>query len=237
MKRFALSLVLVLLISISAFSQKTAFTPQDVLNVKSFSMMDMNDDGSIIIGTIRSRRDRMNIDHSRYGDPNYVTPSKSKLILIDTGSGEETIILQEGSIIGSVKLSPDGSELAYIVYEIPDYKLYIYNIQKAKSSLVKIKSDLKLSSNSGLDWTIDGSGIIVSFREKGWSEKGDSLFKEATTGPITVYDSKRPFLKWEEISNYSSLSVVAVVDIKSGSLKKLLPEGRYSGFILPEGGK
>lgn len=234
MKQIVLFLALATLAGLNSFSQKTDFTPQDVLNVKSFSMLDMNDDGSVIVGTIRTRRDRMNIDHSRYGDPNYVTPSKSKLVAINTGSGEQTTILPEGSVVGRVKLSPSGNELAYILYEDSDFKLYIYNILNSKSRQIKIKSDLKISSNSGLDWTSDGKGLIASFRDKGWSEKGDSLFKEATAGPITVYDSKRPFLKWEEIRNHSSLSIVALLDIKTGSVKEILPEGRYSGFILPE---
>lgn len=234
MKRFALPLIVVLITSLSAFSQKTAFTPQDVLNVKSFSMMDMNDDASVIIGTIRTRRDRMNIDHSRYGDPNYVTPSRSKLVLINTDSGDEITLLPEGSITGRVKLSPGGDQLAYIVYEKPDFNLYIYNLSKSKSNPVKIKSELKISSNSGLEWTPDGKNLIISLRKDGWSEKGDSLFKEATAGPITVYDSKRPFLKWEEIRSHSSLSIVTLLNIKTGSVKEVLPEGRYSGFILPE---
>jgi len=61
-----------------------------------------------------------------------------------------------------------------------------------------------------------------------------SIFKEATSGPVTVYDSRRPFLKWDKIRNHSSLAIIAFVDIKSGEVKELLPEGRYSGLNLPE---
>lgn len=234
MKQIFLILAIAGLTSLHSFSQKTSFTPRDVLNVKSLSISDINDDGSLIIGSIRSRRDRLNIDHSRYGDPNYVSPSKSKVVLINTESGNEVTILPEGSIVGRVKLSPSGNELAYIIYQDNDFKLYIYNISSSKSRQIKIKSDLKISSNSGLDWTNNGKELIIGLREKGWSEKGDSLFKEATAGPITVYDSKRPFLKWDEIRNYSSLSLLAKIDIKSGSVERLLPEGRYSGLVLPE---
>jgi hypothetical protein len=57
-----------------------------------------------------------------------------------------------------------------------------------------------------LEWTPDGAGVLLSFREKGWKEKGDSLYREATAGPITVYDSKTPFLKWDAIRNHPSLN-------------------------------
>jgi Tol biopolymer transport system component len=160
MKQITLILVAILLAGINSYSQKTNFTPQDVLDVKSLSIVDMNDDGSLIIGSIRSRRDRMNIDHSRYGDPNYVTPSGSKLVLINTETGIEKTIIPEGSITGRAKFSPSGNELAYIIYEDTDFKLYIYNITNSKSRQVKIKSDLKISSGSGLDWTTNGEELL-----------------------------------------------------------------------------
>lgn len=234
MKRFKLLIVVFIISSATLFAQKTAFTPGDVLNIKSFSIADMTDDGSYIVGTIRTRKDRLNVDHSRYRDPNYISPSKSKLVLINTETGKEEIILPENSRIGRVKFSPEGKMLAYIVYNGEEFRLSVYDLSKSRSKLIKIKSDLKISSNSGINWTSDGSGIILSLRASGWAKKGDSLFKEATSGPVTVYDSKRPFLKWEEIGNFSSLSLIAKMDIKTGEIQKLLPEGRYSNFILPE---
>ena len=236
MKNFTLLLFFTLLINVAGLAQKTQFTTEDAIKVKSFNISDITDDGKYIVGSVRSRSDRFNIDHRRFGDPNYVSPSTMELALINTENGERQIILPEKSIAGNAGFSHDGSSLAYILYENPDFNLYIYDIAKKKSRRVKIKSDMKIASNSRLLWTPGNESIIISLRDKGWAEKGDSLFKEATLGPITVYDSKKPFLKWDAISNHSSLSVIALIDINKGSLKQLLPEGQYSGLLIPEKG-
>jgi len=86
MKKITL-LLLISLTSYYAFSQKTSFTTQDVLDVKSFSVMDINDDARLVAGIIRARKDRLNIDHARYGDPNYVAPYSGEIVIIDTEEG------------------------------------------------------------------------------------------------------------------------------------------------------
>lgn len=234
MKNLALITLFLLFAPQGIFSQKTEFTAKDALNVKSFSITGISDNGETIFGTIRTRKDGLNVDHGRYGDPNYVSPSTSSLIQINTATGEQKIVLPENTRLGGASLSPDGSDLAYLVYETGKFNLYIYNIARSKARSVKLKSELMISSNSELEWTPDGKNLIISLRSKDWSVKGDSLFKEATIGPITVYDSKRPFLKWDEIRNHSSLNIIALLDINSGTVKELLPEGRYSNLTLPE---
>lgn len=236
MKKILFIFVLAFAYPAFLLAQKTAFTAQDAINIKSFSISDITDDGSLIVGSVRSRKDRFNVDHSRYGDPNYISPSTASIILINTKTGEQKTILPENSKAGRVSLSPDGSEMAYILYDQNEFKIYIYNISKAKSRLIKIKSAIKVSANSGLLWSPNGENLIISIRSKNWAERGDSLFKEATSGPITIYDSKRPFLKWDEIRNYSSLSIIASLNIKSGEVTEILPESRYSGLSIPESG-
>ena len=235
-RNLTLLLFFPLALSQAGLAQKTQFTTEDAIKVKSFSVSDITDNGKFIVGSVRSRADRFNVDHKRFGDPNYVSPSTLELVLINTDSGESQIILPEKSQAGSVSFSHDGGNVAYILYENPDFNLYIYDIEKKKSRKIRIKSELKIASNSSILWTPGDESVLISLRDKGWAEKGDSLFKEATTGPITIYDSKKPFLKWDAISNHSSLSVIALIDLNTGTVKNLLPRGQYSGLLIPEDG-
>jgi len=123
-----------------------------------------------------------------------------------------------------------------LLYDNEQFNLHQFELASRKLKKIKIRSELKIASNSGLEWLPDGNGVILSFRERGWASTADSMFVEATTGPVTVYDSERPFLKWDEISNFSSLATIAIVDIKSGVITNLLPEGRYSGFAVSDEG-
>ncbi|MDZ7738008.1 MAG: prolyl oligopeptidase family serine peptidase [Bacteroidales bacterium] len=217
-------------------AQKSAFTVQDVLNVESFRVSDITTNGRFVAGTVSARKDRLNIDHSRYGDPNYVAPYTGEALIINTEDGAERRIFEEKKILKGLSWSPDDNSLAILVYEDDEMRLYIYDQARSKTRRVKLKTDLALSSGSLLEWTPDGKNIIISLRSAEWSEKGDSLFKEATAGPVTVYDSKKPFLKWDKIQDYSSLAIPAMVDVGSGSVKTLLPEGRYTNICLPEEG-
>ncbi|MDZ7737832.1 MAG: prolyl oligopeptidase family serine peptidase [Bacteroidales bacterium] len=217
-------------------AQKTEFTVQDVLNVESFSTSDITDNGRFVAGIVRARKDRLNIDHSRYGDPDYVAPYMGEALIISTEDGAVNHIFDEKKILKGLSWSPDDNSLAILVYEDDKMRLYIYDQARSKTRKVKLKTDLALSSGSLLEWTTDGKNIIISLRSAEWAEKGDSLFKEATAGPVTVYDSKKPFLKWDKIQDHSSLAIPAMVDAGSGSVKTLLPEGRYTNISLPEEG-
>jgi dipeptidyl aminopeptidase/acylaminoacyl peptidase len=214
------------------FSQKSSFTVQDVLDVKSFSVIDITDDGSLVAGLIRARKDRLNIDHGRYGDPAYVAPYKGEVVIIDTRENITHHVFDEAMISEGMEWNPDGSELACLVYEDEEFRLYLYNALNGRLKRLKLKTGLDIASNSLLEWSPDGKYLILSLRSETWAEEGDSLFKEATAGPVTVYDSQKPFLKWDKIRNHSSLSIPVKVDISSGAVSRLLPESRYSNINL-----
>ncbi len=216
--------------------QKSPFTIQDAINVKSLSISDLTEDGKYIAGNIQSRTDRMNIDHKRFGDPNYVSPYTSQPVIINSETGETYPILNHSVIVRGLSFSPDDKVLALLLYDNEQFNLHQFELASRKLKKIKIRSELKIASNSGLEWLPDGKRVILSFREKDWASTADSMFTEATTGPITVYDSERPFLKWDEISNFSSLATIAIVDVKSGVVTNLLPEGSYAGLSVSANG-
>ncbi len=218
-------------------AQKTSFTPADAINVLSFSVSDITCDGDIIAGLSSTRRDRFDVDHSRFRDPSYVSPSTARLILLDTNTGEKTPVFDRPGIFRNIKWSPDGKSLAFLKYENGRFRLNIYDIERNSVRRLNLKTEREIASNSILIWTPDSEGIILSFRDKGWQEKADSMYTEATAGPITVYDSKRPFLKWDEIRNYNSLNMVGLVDTANSEVAWLLEENNYSGIRLSDNGE
>ena len=64
--------------------EKTPFSVEDSLRIKSFSPQSMTDDGRYIAGTIGMRLDRLGSDHKRYGDPTYISSRKAEVVIFDT---------------------------------------------------------------------------------------------------------------------------------------------------------
>lgn len=213
-----------------AVAQKTIFTPEDALNLISESVRDMTDDGKYIVITSATRRDRMGTDHKRYRDPSYVSPSFANIRVMDTETGNSWPVFDEKVILSGIDISPDNRKLALMTYLDGDFRVFTYELENHKLRQVKLKLDKKIASNSSFSWAPDNSGILISLRGDGWQQKADSMYTEATVGPRIVYDASRPFLKWDEIANFSSISIPALLDTETGRARELLPEGNYSSL-------
>ena len=214
--------------------EKTPLTLSDSLRIKSFSPQAITDNGRFIAGTISMRKDRFGTDHKRYRDPTYIASRKTEVVILNTDTQEMRPIFRSKVQVQQLSWSPDGKTLAFFLREGDSFFLHTYNRDKKKIEKIKLKTLKQIASNSFLVWTNDGLKVILALREKGWAKKSRSLFKEATAGPITIYDSRKPFLKWDLIRDQSSLLIPALIELKSHTIKELLPEGRYSGVRLAE---
>ena len=215
---------------IVALAQQTPFTPADALNLSTESIRNMTEDGKYLVITTGTRRDRMETDHKRYRDPSYVTPSYTKVRILNSETRESWLLFNEKIILSGLEISPDNEQLAVMIYRGGDYQIYTYDLVKKKIKQVKLKVNKKIASSSTLSWTPDNKGLLISLRETSWQEKADSMYVEASVGPRTVYDGSRPLLKWDEIINYSSLSIPAMLEISTGKVTEMLPEGNYSSL-------
>ncbi|MFN2378951.1 MAG: alpha/beta hydrolase family protein, partial [Bacteroidales bacterium] len=214
----------------SAVAQQTLFTPEDALNLVSESIRDMTDDGKYLIITSATRRDRMGTDHKRYRDPSYVSPSFANIRVLDTETGNSWPLFDNKVILSGMDISPDNQQLAVMIYLDGDYRIFTYELEKQKLRQVKLKLDKKIASNTPFTWAPDNSGILLSLRGDGWQQKADSMYTEATVGPRIVYDASRPFLKWDAIANFNSLTIPALLDPETGKAQELLPEGNYTSI-------
>ena len=221
------TLSLSLSLSLTA-EEKVPFTPADSLRVRSFSPVSLTKDGHFIAGFIGMHLDRLGIDQWRHGDPTYIMPNLSDAAVLDTETGKLQPLFETKKQVRNLVWSPDGTILAFFLREGEGFVLRTYNRKTQKHKEIRLKTRKQIASNSFLQWTKDGSSLLLALRESGWAEKSRAVFEEATVGPITVYDSSRPFLKWEALGHRSSLILPCQVNLKTQEVRELLPEGHYS---------
>ena len=217
-----------------ALAEKSPFTVADSLKVKSFSAQAMTDDGRYLTGTISQRLGRLGTDHKRYRDPTYISPRPADLVILDSETGDMDPVFKEKIQVQGLTWSPDGKTLAFLLRVGNGFTLQTYDREKKRLREIRLKTDLPISSNSFLIWKNDGEGILLALRAEGWEERSRTMFTEATVGPIIVYDSREPFLKWDVLRDQALLQIPAAVDLGDGAVRELLPEGRYSGIRLSE---
>lgn len=235
--RFSLGIILLVWAGSPAglgAEEKTPFTIEDSLNVRTLSIADITENGRYIAATLRTSRARLGIDHQRYRDPSYITPRPVEAVILDSESGGLSPLFQGRVEARGFTWSPDGTILAYLMRKGDSFYLHTFQRESGKHRQLKLKTDKSIAVDSFLDWTHDGSGLLLSLREEGWLRNSRALFEEAATGPVTVYDSRKPFLKWDVIRDQALLGIPALVNVRTGDVRELLPEDRYSDIRLAE---
>ncbi|MFW6140254.1 MAG: prolyl oligopeptidase family serine peptidase [Acidobacteriota bacterium] len=208
-------------------TEKSVFTIEDSLRVKSIRIQSISKNGQSIAATLSTSHSRLGIDHRRFGDPTYTAPISVEAVVIDTEENKILPLFEKKQQVHSMSWSPDGKKLAFFLRKKDQFYLQIYDRPTSKIKEIRLKTDREIASNSLLVWTNDSQRVILALREKGWKEKSRHMFKKATKGPIIVYDSREPFLKWDVIRDQSSLQTIAEVNIGSGEVEEILPENRY----------
>lgn len=216
----------------SAAADKSPFTVSDSLRIKSFSLQSMTEEGRYLAGSLSVRLDRLGTDHKRYRDPTYIPPRLGEITILDTVSQQMTPLFKTKVQARSLTWSPDGRILAFFLLKDGRYSLYTYDRKQRKLEEISLGSQKSIASNSYLIWSSDGSRLLLALRDSSWEKESLAMFKEATEGPIIVYDSREPFLKWDVIRDQALLLIPALVSLKDGSVTELLPEDRYGGVRL-----
>ena len=215
---------------------KLPFTVDDVLNLRSFSIGDITDDGKIIIGTISRRLDRPPVNNFRYGDPTYDSESRNELVLFDVETRQMKKLFNELVDVSNFSWSPNGKTAAFFLRKGDEYFLELYDREKEKVTEVKLKTDKPIASNSILQWRPDGNGILLYLRALDWKEKSLKMYNDIAVGPIIVQDSKKPFLAWDEVRNRSALVIPAIIDLTSSEVRELHQETQIGGINQAKNG-
>ena len=109
-RTFFLLLIFTLALSAQVRAQQTrAFSPEIALGVRNVRIAAVTDDGSRVAATVQTRSDRTGVDHQRYGDPTYISPVSTRLMVIDTRSGDQSWVHEEPARLRGFTWSPEGT--------------------------------------------------------------------------------------------------------------------------------
>jgi dipeptidyl aminopeptidase/acylaminoacyl peptidase len=197
------------------------FTPDDALALNEVAIEDVSDDGRWVAASMRVRRDRLNVDHMRYGDPTYLAPSRARVLLIDTRSGERRWLHDEPVHVRALTWSPDGTRLAYFLLEGDEFRLRVHDAGSGATRDVDPRTDKAFSSGSPLLWAPDGHALLLALRPEGWAAEARSAFLAMTVGPVVVQDSREDFLAWDRVRQLNDREVPALVSVQDGGVREL----------------
>ena len=237
--RGAYFMLLIFTVALSAqvqAQQVRAFSPEIALDVRNVRIAAVTDNGTRVAATVQTRRDRADVDHQRYGDPTYISPVSTKLMVIDTGSGDQNWVYERPAQLRAFTWSPDGTRLGYFIAEDDRYKLCIFDTSQARTTILELVSDKEIASSSPLVWSPDGSTILLGLRPKGWAVEARRAFLALTEAAVIVQDSRNDFLAWDRVRNIANQQITALVSVADGSVREILADVTPQGPSFSEDG-
>ena len=214
----------------------SAFTVDDLLDVANVNIADLSDDGRWVAATSGTLRDRIGIDNHRFGDPTYIAPSLVDVWFIDTQTSKAQKLFQSKQQVRGLKWSPDGSRLALLVLKGGVFEPAIWERATGKFTDVALPAGKQAADNAELEWTPDGSHLLLALRNDTWRKTAAERFAYETTGPLVVHTSKEPFLAWEDLRRMSAIRSLAKYDLKAAQTRELLPVMKLGSYDLDEAG-
>ena len=221
---------------IAAQTAATPFTVDDMLDVANINIGDLSNDGRWLAATSGTLRDRIGIDNHRFGDPTYIAPSVVEVWIIDTQTAKSQMLFQTKRQVRGLKWSPDGSRLAFFILKGGAFEPSVWDRASGKLSDLNLPSGKQAADNAELEWSADGTQLMLALRTTGWQKKIAERFRYETAGPVVVHSSKEPFLAWEDLRRMSATRSLAVFDVKRGSVRELVPETKLGSYDLAEDG-
>jgi dipeptidyl aminopeptidase/acylaminoacyl peptidase len=216
--------------------QMRHFNPEIALQVRNVRIAAVADDGSRIAATVQTRGDRTDVDHQRYGDPTYISPVSTRLMVINTQSGEQTWVHEAPAQLRGFTWSPDGNKLGYFMVEEGRYTLRVFDASSSATTAMQLGTDKEISSSSLLEWSPDGNTILLGLRPDGWAEEARRAFLALTAAAVIVQDSRNEFLAWDRVRNIANEQVTALVSVADGSVREILTEATPQGVGFSEDG-
>ncbi|HIF38553.1 MAG TPA: hypothetical protein EYQ69_04950, partial [Gemmatimonadetes bacterium] len=229
---YCIPALLCIVLPTASEAQQRPFTPEDALNVRLPTIQNMSKDGRRVAVTVQTQSDRLNVDHGRYGDPTYVSPNKSEILIIDTESGTQHQLFEgDPAPVRNLRWSPDGFKLAFLRYTDSTFRLMIHSVQTGQTEEIKLDSQLSLASNSPLEWSPDGRNIAIGLRSLDWEIEARQAYLDLSEGPIVVQDSDNDFLAWDAVRKSADEIILSLVTLADGSVQQILPE---QPVVLPQ---
>jgi dipeptidyl aminopeptidase/acylaminoacyl peptidase len=208
------------------------FSAADALDISSFAIADMTDDGSRLALTQSVRRDNFGTDYRRDGDPTYVRPTSVRLWAVDARTGQRQAVFPDKRPVRAMRWSPDGSQLAFLTWNGDAFEPTIWTRATGRIATLKMPAGKYVAEQSDLRWTAGGSKLVVAVHTTEWRKKAQDMFTNITAGPVIVQSSKSPFLAWDELRRLGNLRSVGALDVKTGAYEELVPEGMVGNYTV-----
>ena len=174
----------------------------------------------------------LQVDYKANRARTLTTRGAAGLEIIDASSGQtRTIETPKGATVSSPKWSPDGSEIAYLANFDDATHLYVADVATGKSRRVS-KTPLLATLVTAPEWTNGGKSLVTVLVPEG--RGAEPQHPAIETGPQVrmVGEAKNKTRTYREYSllhdpheqaqlEYYTTGQLAVVDAKSGSVKKI----------------
>ncbi len=214
------------------------FSIADALDVVTFQVGDLSDDGRWLAATSQARRDAIGIDYNRsFGDPTYVVPAAQRLWAIDTRTGDRRAVFPSARNVRAAAWSPDGARLAVLALgSAGTAEPSIWDRATGRLTTVAVPAGRYVAENSELRWTRDGRSVVFALRSDAWRREAQAEFARLTKGPVIVQSSADPFLAWDALRRRSARRAIVAYDLEARRLRELLPERMVTAWTLAEDG-
>jgi dipeptidyl aminopeptidase/acylaminoacyl peptidase len=215
----------------------TPFVAEDALGIVSYTIGDLSEDGRFIAATSSVRRDAFGTDNRRDGDPTYVRGATTRVLLIDTKTGQSTPIFPEPKSVRVMRWSKDGARLAMLVFNGDVHEPVIWTKATNKMVTLKLPAGKYVAETSDLRWTPDGKRLLFATHTFEWRKKIQEAFATLTgETPVMVQSSKDPFLAWDDMRRAGNVRSVMTLDVASGQAREVVPELAVTNYTLAEDG-
>src|SRR5262249_23945540 len=150
------------------------------LDITSASVTDLSEDGRWMAVTSYVRRDAYGQDYRRDGDPTYVHPVPSRLLVVDTKSGAVKSVFTDKRLVRLARWPPDGDRLATFVYNGDADEPLVWDRKADRATVVHLPAGRYVAENSDLRWSPDGSALVFTVHTTEWRKKAHDTFTTMT---------------------------------------------------------
>ena len=212
------------------------FAATDALDINTWSVADMTDDGGWVAMTHSVRRDGFGNDYRRDGDPTYLRVTPVRLWVIDTRTGRRTAVFPDKRQVRGMRWSPDGTQLAFLAFNGDVMEPVVWNRANGTATTLRMPPGKYVAEQSDIRWTSGGTKVAVAVHTADWRKKATAAFANITGGPITVQNSKDPFLAWDDVRRLGNVRSIATLDVKSGAYDEIAPEAMIGTYVVAADG-
>jgi len=206
----------------------------DLLDITTAQAADLSQDGLWLAALVSTRRDGLGVDFRRDGDPSYIRPGGSRLVAIQTSTGEQRVVFPDTRVLRSPAWSRDGRRLAVLALRGETLEPVIWERETGRTRTLPVPAGWYVAENSDVRWGAGDATVVLALRRDRWKARAAAEFARLTSGPVIVQDGRDPFLAWDRIRREGNVRAVYALDAVTGRAREVLGESMLSTYTISE---